>query len=321
MPMKAVVFESRVRPDVRAAFEHFPDVAPVFVPSGDEQALARELPGAELFVVSNRVYSEGVGRILREQGTAVKWVQFTTAGFDNAIKAGLPPGLVITNCGGVRSASVAEQALTLLLALVRQVRTIEAACREHRWIRDSIAPSLHNLNGRRMLVVGMGPVGQAIGRRALAFDMTIAAVSRATEPAPPFTTVYPRARFVEACRSADVVVLATALDDELKAIINRESLAALPKDAYVINIARGAMVDEVALIEALRSGHLGGAGLDVTAVEPTPADSPLWDLPNVVLSPHMGGAGDPSEVGVGAVLTQNLTTYLAGKPFPRATRT
>jgi phosphoglycerate dehydrogenase-like enzyme len=306
---------------MKAAFAPFAEVTPVFVQNCDEEALARALPGAELFVVSNRVFSSGVGRILREQGTSVKWVQFTTAGFDNAIKAGLPPGLIVTNCGGVRSASVAEQAFTLLLALVRRVRAIEAACNEHRWIRDTISRSLHNLNGRRMLVVGMGPVGQAIGRRALAFDMTIAAVSRATEPAPPFAKVYRRDEFVEACRSADVVVLATALDDELKAIINRESLAALPKGAYIINIARGAMIDEPALIEALRSGHLGGAGLDVTAVEPTPADSPLWDLPNVVLSPHVGGAGDPSEVGVGAVVAENLATYLAGKPFPRATRT
>jgi phosphoglycerate dehydrogenase-like enzyme len=319
--MKAVIFESRLRPDVKGAFTLFPDVEPVFIANCDEQALARELPGAEVFVVSNRVYSPSVGAIVRDEGTSLKWIQFTTAGFDNAIKAGFPPGLIVTNCGGVRSASVAEQALTLLLALVRRVRAIEAACTEHRWIRDEIAPSLHNLGGKRMLVVGMGPVGQAIARRALAFDMKVAAVSRADEPAPPFETVYPRARFVEACREADVVVLATALDDELKQVVNREALAALPQGAYVVNIARGAMVDEAALIEALKSGHLGGAGLDVTAVEPTPADSPLWDLPNIVLSPHIGGAGDPSEISVGAVITHNLKVYLSGKPFPRATRT
>lgn len=319
--MKAVVFGSVLRPDVKGAFADFPQVQPVFVENNDEAALAREMPGAEIFVVSNRVYSAGVGKAVREQGTALKWIQFTTAGFDNAIKAGFPPGLIVTNCGGVRSASVAEQAFVLLLSLVRQVRAIEKACTDHRWIRDAISPSVHNLNGKRMLVVGMGPVGQAIARRAIAFDMKVAAVSRAEEPAPPFEKVYPRARFVEACREADVVVLATALDDELKQIIDRESLAAMPKGAYLINIARGAMVDEAALVEALTSGHLGGAGLDVTAAEPTPADCPLWDLPNVVLSPHIGGAGDPSEISVGAVIAQNLRVYLSGKAFPRATRT
>jgi phosphoglycerate dehydrogenase-like enzyme len=319
--MKAVVFGSTLRPDVKAAFTPFAAVAPVFVENSDEAALAQAMRGAEVLIVSNRVYSPNVGRIVREQGTALKWIQFTTAGFDNAIKAGFPPGLIVTNCGGVRSASVAEQAFVLLLALIRQVRAVEKACAEHRWIRDEIAPSAHNLNGKRMLVVGMGPVGQAIARRALAFDMTVAAVSRADEPAPPFEKVYPRARFVEACSETDVVVLATALDDQLKQIINRESLAALPKGAYVVNIARGAMVDEAALVEALTSGHIGGAGLDVTAVEPTPIDSPLWDIPNVVLSPHIGGAGDPSETSVGAVIAQNLKVYLSGKPFPRATRT
>lgn len=319
--MKAVVFGSVLRPDVKGAFADFPEIQPVFVENSDEAALARAMPGAEIFVVSNRVYSEGVGRAVRDHGTALKWIQFTTAGFDNAIKAGFPPGLVVTNCGGVRSASVAEQAFVLLLALVRRVRAIEKACTEHRWIRDEISPSVHNLNGKRMLVVGMGPVGQAIARRAVAFDMKVAAVSRADEPAPPFQKVYRRSEFAEACREADVVVLATALDDELKQIINREALAAMPQGAYLVNIARGAMVDEAALVEALRSGHLGGAGLDVTAVEPTPADSPLWDLPNVVLSPHIGGAGDPSEVSVGAVIRQNLKVYLSGKPFSRATRT
>lgn len=319
--MKAVVFGSMLRPDVKGAFADFPQVQPVFVENNDEAALARELPGAELFVVSNRVYSAGVGRAVRDQGTALKWIQFTTAGFDNAIKAGFPPGLLVTNCGGVRAASVAEQAFVLLLAVARQVRAIEKACNEHRWIRDEIAPSVHNLNGRRMLVVGMGPVGQAIARRAIAFDMKVAAVSRAEEPAPPFQKVYPRAKFVEACREADVVVLATALDDELKQIVDREALAVMPQGGYLVNIARGAMVDEAALIDALASGHLGGAGLDVTAVEPTPADSPLWDLPNVVLSPHIGGAGDPSEVNVGTVIQENLRIYLSGKPFPRATRT
>jgi phosphoglycerate dehydrogenase-like enzyme len=319
--MKAVVFGSTLRPDVKAAFTPFAAVAPLFVENSDEAALAQAMPDAEMFVVSNRVYSPNVGRIVRERGTSLKWIQFTTAGFDNAIKAGFPPGLVVTNCGGVRSASVAEQAFVLLLALVRHVRAIEKACTQHRWIRDAISQSVHNLNGKRMLVAGMGPVGQAIARRALAFDMTVTAVSRAEHPAPPFERVYPRARFREACREADVVVLATALDDELTRIVDRAALAAMPKGAYLVNIARGAMVDEAALVDALTSGHLGGAGLDVTAVEPTPADSPLWDLPNVVLSPHIGGAGDPSEVGVGAVIAENLKIYLSGTPFPRALRT
>jgi phosphoglycerate dehydrogenase-like enzyme len=318
--MKTVVYVSVLRPDVRAAFDAFPDVKPVFIENNDEAALAAAMPGTEMFVVSNRVYSPNVGKIVRET-KSLKWIQFSTAGFDNAINAGLPPGLVITNCGGVRSASVAEQAWVLLLGLVRQVRAIEAACVRHDWIRDGISPALHNLNGKRMLVVGMGPVGQAIARRAIAFDMTVAAISREAEPASPFETVYPRAKFLDACREADVVVLATALDDELTKIINRESLAAMPKGAYFVNIARGAMVDEPALIDALKSGHLGGAGLDVTAVEPTPKDSPLWDMPNVILSPHIGGAGDPSEVSVGVVIGQNLKVYLSGKPFPRATRT
>ncbi|MGE5537416.1 MAG: D-2-hydroxyacid dehydrogenase [Gemmatimonas sp.] len=318
---RAVVYVGILRPDVRAVFDAFPAIAPTFVPRNDEGALAAALPGAEILVVSNRVYTPAVGKIVREQGTALKWIQFSTAGFDNALNAGLQPGLVITNCGGVRAHSVAEQAFTLLLSLVRQTRAIEAANNRHRWIRDEISPSLHNLAGRRMLIVGMGPVGQAITRRARAFDMTVAGVSRTPEPPPGVDRVFPRERFIEACRESDVLVLATNLDDDTTRIINRESLAALPKGAYVINIGRGLMVDEAALVEALRSGHLGGAGLDVTEVEPTPADSPLWDLPNVVLSPHVAGAGDPTEAGVGAVIAANLKTWLAGKPFPRAHRT
>ena len=318
---KVVIYVSVLRPDVRAAFDSFPDIEPVFIERNDEAALAAALPGAEIFVISNRIYSENVGKAVREQGTALKWIQFTTAGFDNAIKAGLPKGLVITNCGGVRSHSVAEQAFFLLLALARQARAIEAACLKHDWIRDPISPSLHNIAGRHMLIVGMGPLGQALTRRALAFDMTVSGMSRTPEPPPGVQRVWPRSQFLQACGEADVVVLATALDDDTKLIINRESLAAMRQGAYLINVSRGPMVDEAALVEALKSGHLGGAGLDVTEFEPTPKDSPLWDLPNVVLSPHIGGAGDPSEAGVGRVIDQNLKTYLAGKPFARATRT
>lgn len=319
--IKAVVYLTALRPDVRTAVESFSGVAITIVEKNDEAKLAAVLPNAEILVTSNRIYSENVGKIVNEQGKALKWIQFTTAGFDNAIKAGLPKGLAVTNCGGVRAHSVAEQAFYLLLSLARQTRAIEAACLRHDWIRDPISPSLHNIAGRHMLIVGMGPLGQALSRRALAFDMTVSGVSRADELPPGVSKMWPRSQFIDACREADVVVLATALDDSNRNIINRESLAAMRNGAYLINVARGPMVDEAALVEALKSGHLGGAGLDVTVVEPTPKDSPLWDLPNVVLSPHIGGAGDPSEAGVGMVLTQNFKTYLSGKPFPRATRT
>ena len=319
--IKAVAYLSSLRPDVRAAFKSFTNIDTVIVEKNDEAKLAAALPGAEILVISNRVYSDNVGKIVREQGTALKWIQFSTAGFDNAINAGLPKGLVITNCGGVRSHSVAEQAFFLLLALARQARAIEAANLKHDWIRDSISPSMHNLAGRHMLIAGMGPLGQALTRRALAFDMTVSGVSRTLEPPPGVSKIWPRAQFIDACREADVVVLATALDDDMTQIINRESLAAMRKGTYFINVARGPMVDEAALVEALKSGHLGGAGLDVTDVEPTPKNTPLWDLPNVVLSPHIAGAGDPSEAGVGMVITQNFKAYLSGKPFPRATRT
>ncbi|HTI87729.1 MAG TPA: D-2-hydroxyacid dehydrogenase [Alphaproteobacteria bacterium] len=319
--IKTVIYQGIVRPDVRALFDAFPSIEPMFVPRDDEAALAKALPGAEIFLVSNRVYTPSVGRIVRDHGTALKWIQFSTAGYDNALNAGLPKGVVVTNCGGVRAHSVAEQAFTLLLALARQCRAVEAANNRHRWIRDEITPSLHNIAGRRMVIVGMGPVGQALTRRARAFDMTVSGVSRTPEPPPGVDRVYPRERFLDACREAEVLVLATALDDDTQRIINAESLAALPKGAYLINIGRGLMVDEAALVDALRSGHLGGAGLDVTEIEPTPSDSPLWDIPNVVLSPHIAGAGDPADVGVGKVVAENLRTYLAGKPFPRALRT
>lgn len=313
----AVVYVSIIRPDVRAAFDTFADVKAVFVEPGDEQGLAAALPGSEILVISNRVYTPKVGAAVLAHGKDLRWIQFSTAGFDNALTCGLPDGIVCTNAGGVRSASVAEQAMFLLLCLVRQVHALEAARAKKAWVRDEVSPSLHNLAGRRMLIVGMGPVGQAIARRAGAFDMRVAGVSR-TEDAPPgVERVYPRARFLEACKDAQVVVLATGLDDETNRILGREAIAALPKDAVVVNVGRGSLVDEPALIAALQSGRIAGAGLDVAETEPLPASSPLWTLPNVVVTPHIGGAGDPSEAGVGALLAGNLKIYLSGKRFPR----
>lgn len=313
----AVVYVSVIRPDVREAFAAFPDLKPVFVEPGDEDGFAAALPGAEILVISNRVYTPGVGAAVLARGKNLRWIQFSTAGLDNALACGLPDGLVCTNAGGVRSASVAEQAFFLLMCLVRQVHALESARKKKIWVRDEVSPSLHNLAGRRMLIVGMGPVGQAIARRASAFDMRVVGVSRTEDPPPGVERVYPRARFVDACKEAQVVVLATGLDDETNRILGREAIAALPKDAYVVNVGRGSLIDEPALIAALQTGQIAGAGLDVAETEPLPASSPLWTLPNTVVTPHIGGAGDPSEAGVGALLAANIKTYLSGKPFPR----
>ena len=294
----------------------FPQVSLVGVANPGE--LAAELPDAEILIVNNRGYDAATAKIIRDNGTALRWVQFSTSGMDNGLKHGFPSGVIVTNMSGMRAFSVAEQAFALMLALVRQVRGIEAARAHNDWCRDAITPSMDNLAGKHLVIVGMGAVGQDVARKAKAFDMRVTGVTRAAGALPNVDRLRPRSEMTAACAEADMVLIAAGHDRETDRFFGREALAAMKPTATVINVARGQLIDEPALIEALQSKKIAGAGLDVTFTEPTPKDHPFWDMSNVVLSPHVGGAGSAGlGVGVGVIFADNLRRWLKGEPLTK----
>ena len=178
-----------------------------------------------------------------------------------------------------------------------------------------------SLAGKQLVIVGLGAIGQGIARRGKAFDMEVTGISRSADAVPFVDAIRPRGDLVDARRTADIVVVATTYDAAAGKIVDRAAIEAMKPTALLVNIARGALVDQEALVEALRAGRIAGAGLDVTEPEPLPPGHPLWTLDNVVLTPHLGGAGmyasgaGGSTGGIGAIFAENLRRWRAGMPL------
>jgi phosphoglycerate dehydrogenase-like enzyme len=284
----------------------------------DAEALKSALPGAEILIAGNRSYTPDCAAAVCEYGKALRWIQFTTSGIDTAVRHGLPPGVVVTNAAGLRAFAVAEHAFALMLGLVRHVVATEQARPDGAWVRDDVTPVMENLSGKHLVLVGLGSIGQEIARKAKAFDMQVTGVSRSSAPLANIDRIRPRGELRESATEADILALALTYDAETDKILSRAVIQAMRPTAYVVNIARGKLVDEPALIDALRSGKIAGAGLDVTDVEPLPAGHPLWSMPNVLLTPHVGGTGRKSEGGgFSKIFLENLRRFQCGEPLDK----
>lgn len=241
----------------------------------------------------------------------LKWVHGHSAGADRPIFAELEArGVAVTLSPGANAEVVAQTALAGLLALARNFPRLWAAQKERRWASLIGAPLPRDLAGQTALIVGWGAVGQRLGTllRALAVDIVV--VRHTPASAAPgvesvtydaLATVLPR---------ADWLILACPLSDRTRNLVDRRAFAALPRGAHLVNVARGEIVVEPDLIEALRSGVLAGAYLDVFAHEPLDRASPLWDLDNVIVTPHSAGHSDGNTARVDRIFLANLTTHL-----------
>jgi lactate dehydrogenase-like 2-hydroxyacid dehydrogenase len=218
-------------------------------------------------------------------------------------------GLPVTHAPGVNHEDVADHAIGLILAHRRRIVDGDRALRAGGWTAESktITPSL---NGQRLGVVGLGAIGQAIARRAEALRMAVRWWAPRDKPAP-----WPRAgSLVELAKGSDILVVAARAEAANRGLVSREVIEALGPEGLLVNVARGQLVDEEALIEALKDGRLGGAALDVFEDEPT--DPARWaDTPNTVLTPHTGGATTEAVQGMLALLVANLQAAFAGEPL------
>ncbi len=315
--MKAV-YNSRTKPaDISYLADKFPEVE--FVVTYGPDDVARELPEAEVMFVSNRVYTPEMVAAVNGNAGNLKLIHFTTSGVDNALKSGgFPPGVRVANVAGLRSPNLAEHAFALLLFLSHRFRAIEAARNEHAWLRDEITPTIHSLKGQTLAVIGLGATGQEMARKARAFDMRVIGVSRGYQPDALIDEVFPRERVADALAQADVVLMSMPSTDETRGFMNAEKFAAMKATAFLINIARGDLINEADLIAACKAGEIGGAGLDVQGHEPMSADDPMWDVDNIVISPHVGGGGGgPDDTALDDLLVENLRLYIDGQPLKR----
>jgi len=199
--------------------------------------------------------------------------------------------------------------------LLRQLPECQAHQRAHVYARQETNTNLRTLEDATVCVFGRGAIGCEVVRKLRAFDARVIAVSRTTADAGDLTAVYPRERMREALREADAVVVCTAGDESSLHMIGTAEIAAMKPSAYLVNVARGEIIDEAALIAALQEGRLAGAGLDVNEVEPLPPESPLWDMPNVVLSPHVAGGGSTGYAMHRKLFEQNLKRLRTDEPL------
>jgi D-2-hydroxyacid dehydrogenase (NADP+) len=315
--VKVVFFDPfRQWDDVAATLRNIPDIE--FVHPADYMSLSLALKGAEVLVTGNRGYVGEAAAVIRKWGTALRWIQFTTSGTDKAFANGLPSGVVITNVAGLRAFSVAEQAFALMLGLVRRIRESEAARARESWIRDELIPTADNLSGKNLVIIGLGAIGQEVARKAKAFDMQVTGISRAKGSVPNVDRVRPRSEIALACGEADIVLMAALYGADTDKILDRAAISAMKQSAYVVNVARGALIDEEALIDALTNRRIAGAGLDVTVMEPLPVGHPLWSMHNVLLTPHLGGAGsDGAGESIASVVARNLKRWMAGEKLAK----
>lgn len=240
---------------------------------------------------------------------SIEWVQLRLAGIESFLRAGLVDDRRIwTNASGFYAENVAEHALALLLAGLRQ---INVAVLRH-WDEKAIDPAVRSLHGSTVGIIGAGGIARSLIPRLKACGAQAIAVNRSGRPVEGASKTLPASRIDEVWGLIDHVVLAAPATDETRHLINARTLAALPRHAWLINVARGPLVDEAALRDALLAGEIAGAALDVTDPEPPDANDPLWDLENVIITPHVANPSAGLTRTMAPWLAENLRRFAAG---------
>jgi phosphoglycerate dehydrogenase-like enzyme len=284
-----------------------------FAEAWDRDAIKRLLPDADA------AFTPFIDRDAFASATRLRWVQSPAVGVGSLMFPELlASAVVITSARGIRARSMAEHVLGVTIALARQLPAAIRAQAAHRWAQEELeGPSVdvRTLQGQRLGIVGLGAIGLELVKIAAPFGFVISAIRRrADEPKPDgVDDVWPPERLLDLLAQSDVVVLAAPHTPETKRLIGKAELDRIKRGALLINIARGKLVDDEAVIAALRDGRLGGAALDVFSTEPLPADSPYWDLPNVIVTPHTSGAMQDYWTPLVALFSDNLRRFERGE--------
>jgi phosphoglycerate dehydrogenase-like enzyme len=247
------------------------------------------------------------------QASSLRWIQLISAGVPQDL---CPPALrqkiTVTNLAGLYGPTIAEHALGLMIVLARKLQVAQRNQSRAAWDR-SLASSMIDLRRRTLAIIGLGNIGQSVARLAHGHGMRVVGCRRTKRPAPFVDRVFPLAELHAMLAEADVLCVAAPLTKQTDGMLGPAEFAAMKRGALYINISRGGIAQEPALLDALKSGQVAGAGLDVFAVEPLRPDHPLWGMPQVVITPHYSGetvnlAQPPSER-----FARNLAAWLVGR--------
>jgi phosphoglycerate dehydrogenase-like enzyme len=253
---------------------------------------------------------------LPERAPRLRWIQATSAGIGQFVKRmryAERANWIFTTASGVHARPLAEFVMMSMLWFAKDYEYLQREKEAHHWARYCAT----ELDGKTLAIIGLGKIGREAARLAKAFDMRVIGNRRSdTETTIPFVDeLYPPNQLEPLLVKADFLLLSVPHTPETEGLIKAEQIAMLPKGAVIINIARGAVIDQQTMTEALRSGHLRGAALDVFATEPLPPDDPLWTMPNVIISPHSASTADTENAKITRLFCDNLRRFLAGEPL------
>ncbi len=289
-----------------------PDLEIVALRRGEEVSAA-DIERITIAFFSDDAWPERAAPFMKValEATNLQWLHSMSAGVDSPIfSMFMDRGVRVTTSSGASAAPIAGTVMLYLLAMSRGLPHWMRAKAAHEWSPKSF----RELDGQRLVVVGYGPIGLEVVRLAEAFRMDPVIVRRAAHGDEPYP-VRTLAELTDAVSDADAVVVALPLTETTRGIVSANVIDAMAPHAMFVNVGRGELVDQPALTAALESGRLGGAGLDVFAIEPLPADDALWDLPNVIISPHSSGASDGSTQRVVEIFLDNLGRFVRSEPL------
>ena len=308
--MKVVLDSEADREFVAELRNSFPSVDFCQAPTQADQI--REIPDAEvLFGAITPAVFEAAGKL--------RWCHFVGAGFDPLVRgnpAFVASDVVLTNAPGTHAMAMADHVMGMILMFAHRLVDMLDDQRAHRWDVDKYRAQIRELAGTTMGILALGSIGRAVAMRAKAFGMRVHAVDlKPMEPPEGVAEVRTLEGLEELLRISDWFVVTAPLTDGTEGLLNRERIGQLKQGSHLIVISRGGIVDEAAVVEGLRSGSIAGAGFDATKPEPPPDDSPLWDMPNVLISPHVSGDSPQTWERRYRIFKDNLARYLRGDPL------
>ena len=316
-PRAEVLFEPDLLPPARYPGDHRGD--PSFARDAEGEARWRALlDRAEVLFGVPEDSTEGLAEVVNGL-PRLRWVHATSAGAGEQVrKAGLSPEalkrVVITTSSGVHAVPLAEFAILGLLAMAKELPRLIEDQRARAW--PEVRRPFRELSGQTLFLLGLGEIGREVARLGKALGMRTVGFRRTEGPPPEWVyEAHGPQRLAELAGQADAMVVSLPMTEQTAGLVDRATIERLPASCIFVNIGRGGVVDEPALIDALRDRRIAGAVLDVFATEPLPADSPLWTLPNVLVTPHAAALSARENERIAELFADNLRRYLDGRPL------
>jgi phosphoglycerate dehydrogenase-like enzyme len=305
-----LTLDEAIHKRVKAVFDNRPKITSKvnLVLSRSRQEMIEAIPNAEIFFgwrLSENYYN---------QARNLRWIHLPSAGIDGALPAAVfSSDIQVTSSKGLHKDPMAETAFAMILSLTRGLHHARDLQKENRWAFDIVSHNAGTLVGKTLGIIGAGHIGRAIAKRAKAFGMKVIGINYSGRKVQGFSEIRSIGYLSWLLKQSDIIVLTLPLTAKSTGLIGPRQFAQMKDDAILINIARGRIIDQDALMSAVLDGKLGGAGLDVFSEEPLPEDSPLWTMPNVIITPHIGGVTPDLYEKTTNLFIDNLDRFLRGK--------